>query len=852
MDYMQIQQELLEKAKIDDLLPHLNYIENGTNDTTLWELEDDHVGFGFISQPLAGCNDKVVVQLSKFLSSISTTFDPRTIVQFSMFGSPDVSFFIEEFLKTHITDNAFLKEVVHRNAEYYEEASKSHIEETSKTRLRKILLFITIKVPFKRYELDDKSKVEKLKFQANSVRSVLDQIGFVLHDMDRDHMAYVMHTLLNWDDNSTWRMGAVNKYYDESVPSKYNFVDRGNRLARPNKHDLQLGKKHLAVMACKSPRSEGNIGHMIGLITNIFDGSEGIEQNFLMTTNIIIADNESEKAKVNSKMASTNKLAFGEMSKYNRRIGERKKDLDETYDSISKGNRMVKASIACTIFCDSFEEVNTTKSKLQSFWDSSYFRFYSELEYALPTFLNQLPMVAQDIDKDSQRYRPYTTEMAANLLPVVLEWTGGKSPAMLFSTRAGNPFPFDLFESDRSYSCVISAESGSGKSFLTNHIISSYLSQTTPTKFKTHAWAIDIGYSYQQQCTLLGGNYVDFGDENLVMNPFEHVDDYDDSADMLIGILSVMAAPNEGLTDHQNSNLRRIMKRMWAEYGKELTIDLIATALIEEPDHEQADTRRIGRQLFSFTSDGEFGKYFSGKSNIDLHSKQFTVLELKSLKDKQHLQRVVLFMMMYAITSAMKRLPEDVKKIIILDEAWQMLSANADVAKYMENAYRTWRKETGSAIVVTQQISDLYGSPSGEAIAANSPNKLFLGQADEQVELAAKRGQLSLDDFGYNMLKSVKTIKGKFSEIFVMKDKSFNVVKFVAPRFIQLLYTTSGDEKARIKKLMYKGFGLYDAIKEYIELEKSKQIPELDRFEIPLDEMGKMIVPLNDSEENAA
>jgi conjugal transfer ATP-binding protein TraC len=267
------------------------------------------------------------------------------------------------------------------------------------------------------------------------------------------------------------------------------------------------------------------------------------------------------------------------------------------------------------------------------------------------------------------------------------------------------------------------------------------------------------------------------------------------------------------------------MGELFQEHGTDLTIDLISCYLL---NHEDPEIIRVGRQLYPFTSAGEYGAYFNGKSNVDLNTSQFTVVELQSLKSKPLLQRAVLFIIMYSITEAMAKMPKNVRKLIILDEAWQMLAGSPEVAKFMETLYRTVRKQGGSACVVTQSINDLYGSDSGIAIAENSPNKFFLGQTKTSIQRARSEGKISLDDHGFELLEHVSTQKGFYSEMLIMKDKGYGVARFVVDRFTQLLCTTDSEESSLLEKIeKSSGCGPDEAVNIYMEYEERGALSQI-------------------------
>ena len=64
-------------------------------------------------------------------------------------------------------------------------------------------------------------------------------------------------------------------------------------------------------------------------------------------------------------------------------------------------------------------------------------------------------------------------------------------------SRNGQLMSLSLHDSNTNKNLVIAAESGSGKSFLTNELIFSYLSEGA------QVWVIDAGKSYQKMSEML-------------------------------------------------------------------------------------------------------------------------------------------------------------------------------------------------------------------------------------------------------------------------------------------------------------------------------------------------------------
>ena len=110
-----------------------------------------------------------------------------------------------------------------------------------------------------------------------------------------------------------------------------------------------------------------------------------------------------------------------------------------------------------------------------------------------------------------------------------------------------------------------------------------------------------------------------------------------------------------------------------------MTVDDIAKALCAEADQRLTD---VGEQLFPFTTQGEYGRFFNGTNSIRF-TNDFTVLELEELKGRKHLQQVVLLQLIYQIQQEMYLGERDRPKIVIIDESWDLLGMG-DAATFME------------------------------------------------------------------------------------------------------------------------------------------------------------------------
>jgi len=823
MNLFQRNRLLLDTVKPSELFLHLSYDEIGTQrKRTIYYLDDNYVGFGFLMPPLAGASEQTMKRVSQLIAS---DWPSGTIISFSMFGSPDIEPYVTAYDACHGTQNDYLREVIDKRSAYLRQASVDVIDQRSQTRMRSLQLMVTIKLPCPSVPPEERFLEDVVEWVERSYNA-LKAVGFDPSEVSPEILCAYLNPLFNWDTHAFWKKARNKKLYNEDHQIRESFMDPGNRIYMPDEKSLVLGDKHVGVMSVKRFPEHFCVHDMTKMIGDVTtDMDVGIKDNFLITMTVMIPDYQKEKSALESKRQKNAWQADGPISKWVSKYKDVKDDFDTLFKDLESGHKNIKMNLTATLFGDTKQELDGICSAVQNYWNGLDFNFLRETYLALPVFLQQIPMNAEYFCMPHLwRYRTMSTAQASHFAPIVGEWFGGSSPALVFNSRLGNPMFLDLFESDTSFSASILAESGSGKSFLTNYMITNYLAYTDQYSAGARVWVIDIGYSYKALCERVNGSYIDFDDESLCINPFEFIVDYKKSSDMLVGIISVMAAPNEGLTDLQNAQLREVLMNLWNARGNDITIDLVASALKE---HEMVVVQNVGHQLYPFTTEGEFGAFFNGKSNIDFNESQMTVLELASLKERPLLQRAVLYMIMYSISQSISTLPKNQRKQIILDESWALLNASEDVAVFMSGLYRTIRKSNGSCVVISQSIADLFQSQSGRAIAENSPYMFLLGQTKASIQRAKDNNYLALDEYAYGLMESVQTHKGFYSEIFVIKGRQYGVARLAVDREAQLLYTTDAKETGLLNELQEQGLTRGQAIERYIDNERRGTLGEL-------------------------
>jgi conjugal transfer ATP-binding protein TraC len=363
-----------------------------------------------------------------------------------------------------------------------------------------------------------------------------------------------------------------------------------------------------------------------------------------------------------------------------------------------------------------------------------------------------------------------------------------------------------LHDSQTNKNAIISATSGSGKSFMANELLLSYMSEGA------QVWVIDAGKSYKKLCDVMKGDFLQFDEASRVcLNPFALIQDYREDEDSIVSLVQNMASASNQLDDFQIAGLKKILAREWDLHHNDMNLDGIAEACKQDEDRRIKD---IGEQLFPFTSAGSYGRYFNGANTIDFQN-DFTVLELDELNGRRHLRQVVLLQLIYQIQQQVFLGERSRKKIILIDEAWDLLK-EGQIASFMESAYRKFRKYNGCCIIATQSINDLYTNPTGVAIAENSATKFLLGQNGEAIESIKATKRLAMSDGCYDLLKTVHTMAGVYSEIFIHSERGLGVGRLIVSEFQKILYSTTPEDVAAVQRYLDNGMSMYEAIQHVL------------------------------------
>ena len=290
--------------------------------------------------------------------------------------------------------------------------------------------------------------------------------------------------------------------------------------------------------------------------------------------------------------------------------------------------------------------------------------------------------------------------------------------------------------------CII-GPSGSGKSFITNHLMRQYYAQGA------HIVLVDTGNSYKGLCELIhaktkgeDGIYLTYTEQNPIsFNPF-YTDDgiYDiekrESIKTLIVALwkreteEPTRAEEVALSNAVNLYLAKIKGNISITPSFNTFYEFVNTdyrnRLIQKKVREKDfDIENFLNVLEPFYRGGEYDYLLNSEQQLDLFSKRFIVFELDNIADNKVLYPVVTIIVMETFINKMRRL-KGIRKVLLLEEAWKAI-AKAGMASFIKYLYKTCRKYYGECVCVTQELDDLLSSEIlKESVIANCDCRILL------------------------------------------------------------------------------------------------------------------------------
>ena len=590
------------------------------------------------------------------------------------------------------------------------------------------------------------------------------------------------------------------------------------------------------------------------LVGDFYDSIKQNPCHFMISETVIIDDKVSTLAGLYKDLKRLERWA---------RTPEDRKRLDSLNELISRiqsGQNPVRVLLTIPFWTP--DDIWEIKDFFLQRLGQAGFRFQHDTFTTREVFIQSLP---GEFETDTTYIKALAKHLrldsmsAAQLVPAQADWVGNGS-SILFITRRGFLAGLDIFKTDGMMNFSIIAGSGSGKSFFANELIFSYLAEGAKV------YIVDIGRSYEKICMNVDGQVIEMS-ENDSIQVFEDVEIFDESGGvheditMLVDLLSLITMREDSPPEpYEKAVLEKIILGLaWWKYTtldkkyspeevppvfrpflkhKKLVQDVSSFTftdiyhvmrnsseyLPDLPPRVQEDIRKRAEALFPFTMWGQYGKMFNRPSTISF-KKDMVVVDLEKIARRPELKKVVFFLLMYYIASQVYLGDRSQRKIVLIDEAWDLLKNSPGVAKFIEGLYRKIRKYNGAVGTITQWAKDYFFNDTTQAAIEQSYWLFLLRQAQDSINTLVDRGFLPAGFFA-SYAASARTVKGQYSEIFVKAQSGLmGLFRFVVDRKSYFMYTTAAEDVALIDQLRKKGLSVEKAIDEVVLSKFGRQLP---------------------------
>lgn len=832
---------LLKRRTVSDFLEYRTY--SNKDGMGYYTMRDGRRGFVFRVYPGAFIGANVEAVLTSCLEAVNTE---GAVATFFTFASRNVENKIKEFEDLHLNSNInvehpdVLHDMIRSRARHLRKWRNKSMLKGVDLRIRDLVNLVSFSFP------SDVSQ-DKLDAYHAQIRGSLSEINPT--NFEGKEMISMVKEILSPEVES-WDSPA-----DYTIDISTQMTNEGTRIRTNTDGEILIGEEWYAkTITTKNFPESISLSEFTGLFFDRFGTSvqNAVPSPFLVSlvisydnvdqTNKKLADTAAWNIKETNKLDSSTKDSFPELDKR-----AREARLVTQYQDA--GEVPLRAMWTFVIF-------DNNKSRLEEYYGKAIAQFRKKNwsivqesfgNIALMSMMAALPLNFNQNVKDLlKRFRILFLSNNTQIAPLISDASGSRM-VIPYIARSGQLQGFDFYDSDTNYNVVSAGESGSGKSYTQNDIHAMVLAAGYNVR------GIDAGHSYKYLNDFIGGQYIEFSDNNdICLNFFTKIilqrkpliDEegnivYDENDEIvetdeilqikdekgvlrnvihpdeyktIVPIIGQMAGVQLVSTTSESSNIindlttkflasmveKAIQESYW-QLGENAGMETVYRALKDMTKELMSknrvkDAEMLNRFIDSISSycvpHGMFYGYFNGPSNVNFKS-SYVIAELDDLANKGELYNVIL--MAFAQT-VMAEFFGDRKtpKIFFVDEAW-MIFDNIIVVSFLNDLYRRIRKYNGIAITITQGVQDFSLNRMTEAMYNNANWKYFLQVSNDGIEQAINSKKIHLPEIVVKLLKSIRNNKAlRIGEAMIRSEKTIMISRLKTDPLSHYTYSGNG------------------------------------------------------------
>ncbi|WP_257291438.1 TraC family protein [Endozoicomonas sp. ONNA1] len=797
--------KLSKRDQFSDFLPWMFFNDKHE----LFVNSDNTVGIIWECRPLTFCD---MSQITAFEGLLKQDYPDGTIMQWILCPDHNIDGFLNEYKANKVRKDALAQKTVDEYAKFLR-SGVNGMKSMNGIPVRNFRLLVCLKTP-NNIDSDQLSLIEE----------TLQSNGLAPRRWNSDDLVLWARRFFSGEEYDN------NAQHDPSILLRKQVINSDSPLDFRDGSMVKVGKRF---GRCVSPKAlTKNIdplkaNKIFGGYMGRTDDARQINVPFLYSLNIIF-DNQASSIKSKADVLMTMK-ATGSFAKD---VARRVEEYSWALDKLATNEPFFKVIPSLWLFGDTEEQVRDASSRVYKIWEDQQFEMQRETRLSKVMMISSLPFGLYNTGNNvtnMDRHFMLPLSAIARFLPVQSDFQGSSQPVLAYVGRKGQIYGLDVFDTrSDNHNFFVAAGSGSGKSFSLGFLASNYYAAGAKVRI------VDIGGSYEKLAKTNKGVFLDFGKENICINPFDF--HYNDDKDRLSNQMSAayvvaemcFSGSGASTTETEWSLIKKACE--WVDWnGHNLRgIDAVFEYLSTYPKHagdgdlklEKAIeiAKELAFNLHDFTSKGRYGRFFNGKSTFDISNDDFVVIELEDLKPQKELFSVVIMQIMNKVTEDLYLSDRSTPRFIIFEEAATLLKKNgvedfSRLTGIVEEGYRRARKYSGSFGVVLQSLLDLkqFGEL-GDVILANAAYRFLL--RGENHKKAIDEKMVDYPGLAGDLLCSVRNVKPRYSEMFVDTPFGKGVARLSVDPWSYWIYTSTGTEKSMFNALLEQGMEPYQAIQK--------------------------------------
>lgn len=463
-------------------------------------------------------------------------------------------------------------------------------------------------------------------------------------------------------------------------------------------------------------------------------------------------------------------------------------DTESILRNLQKGKeKLFQISLYINCRADSKEELDKITRRISAELNSlliipkqASFKMLEGMQSCLPLAYDSLKVRRHITTEPMSAFFPFTSSFLQ----------ADKSGVWLGLNKNNIPLIKDIFKlSNPNGLCL--ASSGSGKSYMAKLLIARYL--LTGTK----VMVIDPQGEYKDLVNRFKGQRIDLSTKSkTIINPLDLMGhDYMQKRLALMDLMPIMLGE---ITEPQKAFLDKALTMAYRKKGitdnpdswnNKPPILRDVVILLEDMEKKASTVEKMTlRSLInrmSMYTEGVFS-FLNTQTNIDFNN-NFVCFDIGNLP--KQVKPTIMFLVLDYIYMKMKETIE--RKLLVVDEAWSLLSRTED-ASYIFEIVKTCRKFNLALFLINQEVEGMLDSKAGKSVLANSSYTLLMRQKPAVIRSIQ-------DTFFLSPNEKSMLLTANVGEGILLMDDEHSEIRIVASDEEHNLITTNADELLQIQ-----------------------------------------------------